>query len=171
MISDKRLRALKLILYALAAVGGLFIGALAHSASATDTYTSFRQRVVPLGAQFSVTILCRQDYQVKGWELKIGYNPARLRANYVMEGTIFSNFATFFSPNVKIDNQNGTITNLYDLIIGHGFAPYSGGFCTIWFTAIGAGRSSISLYDVGVCNDTQYIENTVSTGFVYVMDW
>jgi hypothetical protein len=113
--------------------------------------------------------LCRQEDQVKGWELKIAYNPLILRANYVSEGNIFSQFATFFSPNVKI--SNGTITNIYSLIVGNGFAPKAGTFCTIWFTALHAGRSFITLYDVGVCNDTQYIENTVSTGFVYVMDW
>ena len=143
----------------------------AHHVGATETYTNFKQRVVPVGATFSVTISCRQEDQVKGWELKIAYNPAILKAIRVVEGNIFADFPTFFSPNVNIDNANGTITKLYDLIVGKGFAPKVGTFCTIQFVALRQGRSFVSLNDVGVCNDTQYIENTVSTGFVYVMDW
>ena len=63
------------------------------------------------------------------------------------EGDIFDDYTTFFNPGT-IDNNAGTIVDIYDLIMGSGNVTDTGTFVTISFTAKDAsGTSSLDIYD------------------------
>jgi len=102
---------------------------------------------------------------IKAWELKIVFNPEYIQVNNVAEGDFFKGYLTFFSPNVKIDNVNGTITNLYDLIMGLGNVTTDGCLINITFTAIDSPSiSSIEIQDAGITNETKYLPLTTYDG-------
>lgn len=108
------------------------------------------------GDIFDVEILCNTSDFVKAWECMINYDKDVLNAIQVTEGDIFSGYETFFNSGI-IDNSYGSIINLYDLILGPGNVSEPGSLITIRFEAVGIGLSNISLYNVGVTNETAYI--------------
>lgn len=110
------------------------------------------------GDSFDVAIICNPMEPIKSWEFTISYDPTLIIANSVTEGNFFSGYPTFFSPNVTIDNVNGTITKLYDLIVGQGNVTGPGTLITINFTSIAlSGVSLIQISDAGVTNETEYL--------------
>lgn len=125
-------------------------------------------QTVSYGSTFTIDIYCTPTQSIKSFELKVIYNPNLIRATSVTKGTIFGSYTTFFSAGT-IDNTAGTISNIYDLILGTGSVSSSGTFVRISFTARStAGTSSIKLSNVGVTNNLGYIPLTITDGGVQV---
>jgi hypothetical protein len=123
---------------------------------------------VSKGSTFTVSIACVPNQAIKAFELQIAFNPSLLKANSVSKGNIFKSYSTFFNAG-SIDNTKGTITNIYDVILGTGSTSSSGTLISISFTAkTTTGTSAISLKNVGVLNNVGYISVSLTNGSVDV---
>jgi hypothetical protein len=136
--------------------------------TATETIVETPEHVT-IDQQFNVNITCLPSEPVKGWEFKIRYNKTLLYPVTMAEGDFFYGYDTF--PHLGIiDYTNGTIINIYNLIIGKtGNTSSPGTLVTIRFKALSTGNASICLYDVGVCNETKYLNNTIINGSIYIL--
>jgi hypothetical protein len=113
-------------------------------------------------------VTCSPERPFKGFELKVSFNPTLLQATSVSEGDFFHGYSTFFNAGT-INNQAGTIINIYDLIVGTGNVTDPGTWISIAFAArTVSGTSPLALYDVRATNETQYIQLSVSSGSITV---
>jgi hypothetical protein len=112
-----------------------------------------------IGQQIVVSIDCHPSSPVKAYEFKVRFNQSLYRADNVSEGDFFDGYDTFFSGGI-IDNVNGTIINVYDVILGKGNITDDGTLVKITFTCLDVQTSPLILYDVGVTNESQYINVT-----------
>jgi hypothetical protein len=121
--------------------------------------------VTTVGQQVVMSIKCNPNPSepMKAFEFKLKFNPDYYRADLVTEGDIFRGYQTFFSSGI-IDNVNGTIINIYDLILGQGNVTESGFLANITFTCLQLKTSPLTLYDVGITNESDYINITVQNG-------
>lgn len=125
-------------------------------------------QTVSAGSSVVLTVNCSPARSVKGFELKVSFDPSILQATSVSEGNFFTGFTTFFNPGT-INNQAGTIINVYDLIVGQGNVTSNGSFVTIAFTAGStSGTSAVTLYGVQLANETEYINVSVRSASVTV---
>jgi hypothetical protein len=125
-------------------------------------------QVVNASSAFSVTIECNPEQPVKAFELKLSFNPSLVRVNSVSEGDFFAGYSTFFNPG-EIDNTAGRIINVYNLIVGPGNITEAGSLVRINFTAKSySGTSALSLYEVRLTNEYDYIEIDVVSGSVTI---
>lgn len=128
-------------------------------------------KTVSAGQIVTLDIICTPGQSIKSYELKLSFNPALLQANSVSEGTIFTGYTTFFNPGV-INNTAGTIVNVYNLIVGAGVVSNPGTLVSLSFTAQAAsGTTIISLFNVGVTNETAYVPITVTNGTVILREY
>jgi hypothetical protein len=106
---------------------------------------------------------------VKGWELNILFDPTKIQIDAVFPGNFFNGFEAFITPNMIIDNVNGSVTKLYGLVLGAGNKTQDGCLVTIIFTALNVtGVSPLFLVDVGIANETQYLPSQITNGTVQV---
>jgi hypothetical protein len=136
----------------------------------SDTMVSINpkfQTVYP-GENFTVDVYCVPGRPIKAFELKLSFNPTRLKAIDVTQGNIFNNYSTFFNEGV-INNQVGTITSIYGLILGEGTVIDPGTFVTISFTSKEKlGSYTLDISNVGITNEIGYVSIDVSDGTVSV---
>jgi hypothetical protein len=118
---------------------------------------------------FTLNIYCNSTESIKGWELKLRYNKSLLFANSVASGTFFGSYSTFFSPGI-INNEEGIISNIYELIIGKGNVSSAGVLVKIIFTALDVGIAFVDIYDVGIVNETQYLLKSTENGFITILN-
>ena len=117
---------------------------------------------------FIVNVSCNQSIPIKAFEFKLSFNASLLKANSVVEGDIFDGYTTYFNSGI-INNTAGSIINVYGLIIGQGNVSNPGTLVTISFTAkSNIGLSNLTLYDVGVTNETMYLPILVNNGNVTI---
>ena len=125
------------------------------------------QTVSP-GETFTVDLYCVPAQPIKSFELKLSFNSSISQANSVTKGHILDGFDTFFKPG-NINNTDGTIFNIYGLIMGSENVTEPGIFATISFTVEPTfGTSILDIYDVGVTNETGYVPIAVNDGSVTV---
>lgn len=125
-------------------------------------------QVVLPNKNFIIHIYCNLTTPIKAYEFKLSFDPSLIQANNVIEGNIFKDYTTFFNPGV-IDNDDGTIIDVYGLIMGMGNVSLSGNLVSISFTSkSNIGVSNITLYDVGITNETDYLPVTSVSGEVIV---
>ena len=147
-------------------LGILTLFCLPVCATTNIIYVSPGYQFIHQGETFNVLISCIPVEPVKSYEFKLLYDPDILTANSVMEGDFFSGYTTFFQPGII---GNGTIINIYDLIIGQGNVTTPGAFVIISFTAKNiTGVSPILLYNPGITNETQYLPLSAINGGVQV---
>lgn len=116
----------------------------------------------------TVEIGCDPASWIKGWELKIRFDQTRLNATSVTVGNFFEGYQQFHGNGI-IDNTNGTIINVYGLIVGKtGNVSTSGTLVYVNFTAKAIGEAVVTLYDAGVCNETRYLPLFVVNGSVVI---
>jgi hypothetical protein len=120
-------------------------------------------------AQFiELDIYCAPGQPVKSFEFKLQFDPSLLQANVVSEGNIFTGYSTFFNAGT-IDNIQGTIIDIYGLIMGAGNVSSPGILATINFTSdTGGGQGTVDLYDVGLTNETNYVTISLDNGTITV---
>ena len=117
---------------------------------------------------FTVTIDCNPTQAIKAFEFRLSFNPSLVKVNSVSEGTIFDTYTTFFNGGT-IKNSEGSITDIYGLIIGPGNVSGNGTLITISCTAKDAtGTSLLELKDVGITDELGYIPITVTDGSVQI---
>lgn len=119
---------------------------------------------------FTLSILCTPSQPIKSYELSISFDETLLTVNSVAEGNIFDGYTTFFNDGT-IDNTNGVIDQIYGLIIGKGNVSESGSLVMLSVTAKNSvGSSPISLFNVGITNETEYIHVSYTNGTVLIED-
>ena len=77
------------------------------------------QQVVSPGDPFTFNVSCNPNVAVKSYEFKIRFDANIVQINSVSEGDFFNGYTTFFSDGT-IDNNQGRIKNIYNLILGPG---------------------------------------------------
>ncbi|UCD13473.1 MAG: hypothetical protein JSW60_07940, partial [Thermoplasmatales archaeon] len=148
----------------------ILVGVTIVAADEGDTTVSIDPsgQTVSADDTFDVNVSCVPSQPVKAFEFRLSFNPSLLQANSVTEGDIFEGYTTFFNPGT-IDNNAGTIVDVYGLIVGQGNVSVNGSFVTISFTAKdSSGTSSVYIADVGVTDESGYIPIEVSEGSVTV---
>jgi hypothetical protein len=140
----------------------------------TDTLLSISpsSQSVDTDESFTVDVYCVPGQPIKAFELRLSFDESLLRADSVVEGDIFNNYSTFFNSGT-INNNDGSIVDIYSLILGPGNVTDPGTFVSINFTAKAkAGTSVLGFLDVGtwtgVTNETSYVPISVSSGSVVV---
>ena len=150
---------------------GLMLSLLPTCSASTMTFDV--ELFQPQFTYFNVTINCSPSQPVKSFELKLEFDPDIMQAISVEEGDFFDGFYTFFNPGI-IDNDQGRIINVYDLIIGPGpgnITTEPGSLVKIRFMTKGQeGRTVLDVYDEGINNESQYIPLTVHEKWVQVYD-
>lgn len=110
---------------------------------------------------------------IKGWEVPLlEYNSSILQANSVTMGNFFDGFTQF--PILGEINDSGKIVNTYNLIMAKkGNTSRSGQLFFVNFTALKAGNTSITISNVGICNESVYLDFRLIQGAVNVSekDW
>ncbi len=104
---------------------------------------------------------------VKSYEFKLSFDPDHLQILSVETGDFFEGWQTFFSTGV-IDNTNGTLINVYQLIIGQGNTTDPGSLVVIHCHTEDIGLTPLHLYDMGITNETKYLQLTVQDGAIQV---
>jgi hypothetical protein len=158
------------LLVALMLLGG-FIPLLVEAADPTLVRISPLSQTVSAGQTFTVNVSCTPGRPIKSFEFKVSFNASLLQANAVTEGNIFQGYTTFFNAGT-INNSAGTIINVYGLILGAGTVSAPGTFVSLSFTACSAsGTSAVTLYEVGVTNETMYLPIIVTNGSVILREY
>ena len=117
---------------------------------------------------FDVDVYCTPDEPVKAYEFKLLFNASLIQANSVTEGDIFNGYSTFYNSGI-INNSEGSIINVFGLIIGQDNITDPGTLVTISCTAKSdIGLSNLSLYDVGITNETSYITILINNGSIII---
>lgn len=147
-------------------MGALLLG-IQGQASVTTLNVTIPAGEYRQGDIINISIVCSPATYVKAWECKLSFNKDVLNAVQVQEGTFFSGYQTFFNAGT-IDNIQGKIINMYDLVVGPGNVTGSKPIVNITFRAVGYGSSNISLYDVGLTNETMYIPSIFINGSIFV---
>ena len=119
----------------------------------TSVFVNPSNQIVSFQDSFSISINCNPAQPIKSFEFKLSFDETIIEADSVSEGDIFNGYSTYFNSGI-INNSDGTIINVYGLILGPGNVSSPGSFATINFTAkSNSGISSLNLYDVGVTNE------------------
>lgn len=141
---------------------------IVQAAGPTPVRVNPSSQTVNASDTFVVTVECLPQQPVKAFELKLSFNPSLVRVTSVTEGNIFNGYNTFFNPG-EIDNSAGTIINVYNLIVGPGNVTSAGSLISINFTAKStSGTSALSLYEVRLTNESDYLGISVVSGGVTV---
>ena len=110
------------------------------SPSAKETTTvsaSISPDAIFLGEKLIVRIIVEPNTMIAGMQFDLSFDPSLVSANNVEEGDLLSQNGAqaFFNPGI-IDNESGTITGVYGVIIGPRQGVYAEGiFATITLTA------------------------------------
>ena len=134
----------------------------------TTVSISPASQIVRPEMSFTVDVYCVPGQPIRSYELGISFDTSLIKAVSVEEGDIFDGFSTFFNSGT-IDNSEGTIINIFGLILGSGVVLEPGTFVKISFTSeSNTGSSALVLNDVGVTNETEYISISVNDGILQV---
>jgi len=126
-------------------------------------------RTAKVNQSFDVVVLCRPTGFIKSFECKLRFDNSILKANRVDEGRFFGELDVFGSPHMGIiNNSNGEIKNIYEVVMGQGNVTSDGVLFTVNFTALMNGSSSIELIKFGMTNETMYLPVEVWNGLVTV---
>lgn len=148
----------------------LLFSVITCSAEDTTVRITPSQQLVSPGDSFSFNVTCTPGQPVKSFELKLCFDPSLMSVSSVSEGLFFDGFDTFFNDG-DIDNTNGKITDVYNLILGQGNVSSEQSMITVSCIAKDSiGQILIDLYDVGVTDEDGYLTISVIDGVVSVQD-
>ncbi|MEA2053617.1 MAG: triple tyrosine motif-containing protein [Candidatus Thermoplasmatota archaeon] len=132
-----------LIVAILLFVGG-FTGAILEVSGSSDTQigvSPYSQTVSP-DETFTVNITIDPAEPIIGAQCSISFNPSVLEVVDMVKGDLFEGFNEFFIDGI-VDNINGTIKAIANMIFGLGNVSTAGTFATITFRAKSAGTSPV----------------------------
>ena len=144
----------------------------AHSIQAeeidVDIMVHPKSILLDAGESFSLDVICTPSQPIKSYELCFSFDPSLLQVNSISEGTILDEYDTYFSSG-SIDNENGQVTNIFNLIIGSGNTSNPGSLISIEATALQTlGISPIHLYNVGVTDELSYLPTILHDGSICI---
>lgn len=117
---------------------------------------------------FTLLVYCQPYQPIKSYELSISFDENLIQVDSVIEGDFFEGHTTFFNDGT-IDNTHGKIEQIYGLIIGQGNVSESGTLVEVSFSAQNSiGSSDISIYNLGITNETQYISVNIENASVAI---
>jgi hypothetical protein len=103
----------------------------------------------------------------KGWAASLCFNSTAMQAKQVIIGDIFEGDPVFFIPG-EINNENGTILDMYGLIIGKKNVTDAGSLAIIEFTVMNKKAVALGLFDVDIANYSQMIECAIDNAPIVV---
>jgi hypothetical protein len=134
----------------------------------TSVFVNPSNQIVSLQESFSISINCNPAQPIKSYEFKLSFDETLIEADSVTEGDIFNGYSTYFNSGI-INNSDGTIINVYGLILGSGNVSSPGSFAIINFTSKStSGISFLDFYEVGVTNETVYVPIDITNGSVQI---
>jgi len=123
-----------------------------------------------VGDEGTISIVCVPSEPIVAYECKIVFDPEVIQITAINQGDFFDTFDTYSSPNITINNSEGTISQAYELILGpQGNISEEGMLFSLDFTAADTiGSTSISLENTGLTNWTAYVPTTVKDKIISV---
>lgn len=123
-----------------------------------------------VGSEGTINIVCIPSEPIVAYECKIVYDPEMIQINAIDQGDFFDTFDTYSSPNITINNSEGSIRHAYELILGpQGNITEEGILLSINFTAADTiGSTGISLENAGLTNWTMYVPMAVKNKIISV---
>jgi len=122
------------------------------------------------GETFIIGVYCVPTQPIEGYEFDLDFNASLIHADLVTPGGFFGDYSTYFNDG-SINNDDGYINNVYELILEEGEVSNPGYFANITFTAkLNTGVCYLNLEDVGVSNQTGYLPIFIENGSVIVGD-
>ena len=97
--------------YTFTPVNANHVLAAAFEANNITISVSPDNQTVPLGSTFTVDIMINTNTAIRGWQLNINFDPSKLQANSVTEGTFLKNWAQAQGDSTQA-GSNGVINNL-----------------------------------------------------------
>ncbi|WP_342303940.1 cohesin domain-containing protein [Methanolobus sp. ZRKC5] len=122
---------------------------------------------------FTIAIIIEPDTNVSGVELELSYEPSLINITSITEGNFFKQGGknTIFSKG-NIDNELGTVTGIYSVIMGDDMSLESGTFLNITLASKNnSGIAVIEINNVVITNSAgDSLEVTVNNAKVNVGD-
>ncbi|MDB5748514.1 MAG: sorting protein [Massilia sp.] len=102
-----------------------------------------------VGSQVDLSVLVSDISDLYTYQFTLTFDPGLLRVTTVTEGAFLGSAGTTFGDTGSIDNTNGTISFLFNTLIGQvPGASGSGSLALISFEALGAGSSALAFSDL-----------------------
>ena len=113
--------------------------------------------------EIQIPIICYPSEPIFAYECMVSYDPSVIKILDIIDGDFFQTYNTFAPSNITIDNENGTIKYLYELIIGNvGNITENGTLFSLNISAESTiGSTTIYLEDCGVTNEKKYLDLSV----------
>ncbi|MDG6244195.1 MAG: cohesin domain-containing protein [Methanolobus sp.] len=142
----------KIVTFFLFLISVLCLSGVSSSQALIEFYP--QQLNVGENENFTLDMIISSDVKISGAELKISYDPALLSITSIQEGDLFRHGgkSTIFSSG-NIDNEPGTVTGIYSVIIGDEILPGPGAFATIALSSKDSiGIAELEIMDVLISN-------------------
>lgn len=127
---------------------------------------------VVIGKEFTVELNVTPGVPIAGMQSNILFNPAYIRIDSITFGNLFTqNGANEFSSPGVINNTSGTVTNIFDVILGPNSVNTTGTFIRVHGTALAKGKSGINLTNIkiatpdGLSESLSYTNGTITVKY------
>ena len=154
-----------------------FLAALMMAASAQvfavpTLSVSTAQTPVAVGSNFDLSVLISGITNLYTYQFTVSYDPALLQANGVTQGAFLATAGATFGDTGAIDDATGTISFIYNSLIGpNAGAAGSGSLALINFAALGQGMAALTFSDLLFLDaDGNDIAVTVNAASVQIGD-
>ncbi|MCD4821471.1 MAG: cohesin domain-containing protein [Methanococcoides sp.] len=137
----------------------LFASILITPASAeTVVSISPSEQSIAIGSDVTVVVYIEPDTPISGAQFDLSFDSESLSVVSISEGDVFTNSASTLFNEGTIDNSEGTIMNVWNVLIGENVTE-SGTLATIVFDTKGvfSSSSSLQLNNVLVSNSSQLL--------------
>lgn len=127
---------------------------------------------VVIGKQFTVELNVTPGVPIAGMQSNILFNPAYIRIDSITFGNLFTqNGASEFSNAGVINNNTGTVVNIFSVILGPNNVNRDGTFIRVTGTALAKGTSGINLTNIkiatpdGLSESLSYTNGTITVKY------
>ena len=109
-----------------------------------------------IGGNFTVSANIQGVNNLWGWSLGLSWNPSILQMTNYSEGSFLSSAGQTSLTASPIDNNDGTIQNINDVLLLQSSASGSGDLVSFIFQIVGAGSTEINLANVQLLGPASY---------------
>lgn len=145
----------------------VIISISASSALANIITVEPSSSIIPGEEPFTIAVVLNASEPVKSFECRISFNKNAFSVNSVVVGDFFDYYITenkyYFNPGI-IDNQAGSVSQLWGLILGPGNVTGTGTLFTLNCTAKNPSSDLttwVTLPMAGITNETMYLDVSV----------
>jgi len=123
------------------------------------------QSAVVSPVEVEVHVRLEPTQNIRGFEFRVAYDPTLLNLTNVSCGDFFDENWTYFHPGSSpMDGDTGMI---YGLILGKGNISTPVDLAVIRFHVIAMTDSLLNFSDIGICNQTEYVDLTFTNGTIH----